>query len=231
MRQSTNAQGDMARTIEAPANQLKVMNAQLKEAYQWLGAVFINMVSAILPYINAVVFTIRDLLKWLAIMVGFDMETWDFLPSDEDGANLIDEENLEQGEKTLARIKRQLRSFDEINLITSQTSATLPGGTGDVYDKLLEELKGYDNGMNNIKMKATEISEEIMKWLGFVQVFDEETKEMSWKFNFEMPSFDWASLEDVSFLDNLKLIMASTFEELLIMFENTKSTLSSIGIS
>ena len=40
MTQVTNAQGDMARTLEAPANQLRILQAQVEQATRALGNLF-----------------------------------------------------------------------------------------------------------------------------------------------------------------------------------------------
>jgi hypothetical protein len=49
MTQVTTAQGDMARTLEAPANQLRILKAQATQAARALGNVFIPALNAILP--------------------------------------------------------------------------------------------------------------------------------------------------------------------------------------
>ena len=49
MTQVTTAQGDMARTLEAPANQLRILQAQLTQAARAIGNIFIPALNAILP--------------------------------------------------------------------------------------------------------------------------------------------------------------------------------------
>ena len=70
MTQVTTAQGDMARTLEAPANQLRILQAQLTQAARAIGNIFIPALNAILPYAIAVVQVIREIANALANLAG-----------------------------------------------------------------------------------------------------------------------------------------------------------------
>ena len=54
MNQVTTAHGDMARTLNAPANQLRVLQAQVTQAARAFGNVFIPILNAVLPVCIAV---------------------------------------------------------------------------------------------------------------------------------------------------------------------------------
>ena len=66
MTQVTQAQGDMARTLESPANQLRVLKAQLEMCARTIGNIFIPALNAILPYAIAVVQVIREVAEAIA---------------------------------------------------------------------------------------------------------------------------------------------------------------------
>ena len=78
MTQVTTAQGDMARTLEAPANQLRILQAQLTQAARAIGNIFIPALNAILPYAIAVVQVIREIANALANLAGFKLTEVDY---------------------------------------------------------------------------------------------------------------------------------------------------------
>ena len=78
MTQVTTAQGDMARTLEAPANQLRILQAQLTQAARAIGNIFIPALNAILPYAIAVVQVIREIANALANLAGFKLTDVDY---------------------------------------------------------------------------------------------------------------------------------------------------------
>jgi hypothetical protein len=76
MTQVTVAQGDMARTLDDPANQMRVFKSQVSMAAREIGNVFIPMLNAILPYAIAVTKVIRNLAASLASLVGFQTKQY-----------------------------------------------------------------------------------------------------------------------------------------------------------
>ena len=53
MTQVTDAHGDMARTLNAPANQMRILNAQVTQLGRALGNFFIPLLNKVLPYVIA----------------------------------------------------------------------------------------------------------------------------------------------------------------------------------
>lgn len=169
--QSSNAHGDFAITIEQPANQLKVLNNQVKEAYRWFGALFIGMFGSILPYINAFAMSLKEIFKSLAMFLGFKLPEFQ---SRDMGSDFEDmEESATGASGAISKLNRQMRSFDEINNISSSSDAGNTAiGSPSVYKELLEYITGYDNKMGEIKMKAVAIRDAVMKWLGYTKTLD-----------------------------------------------------------
>lgn len=184
LRQSSNAQGDFARSIEAPMNQIRVMKEQFMEMSRWFGAMFIGTFSKALPYINAVVMSLKEIFKWVALLFGFNLEDYDFLPEND----LPDiEEDLNSATAASEAFKKSLYGFDELNLATSLSasggySPLNTTGLSDTYYQLLEEIEGYDMIMDSVRMKALDIKDTLMTWLGFSQEIDEVTGEIKYKF-------------------------------------------------
>ena len=75
MKQVTVAQGDMARTLNAPANQLRILQAQVIQVSRALGNVFIPVLTAVLPYIIAFVKLIRMAINAIASLFGFKLRS------------------------------------------------------------------------------------------------------------------------------------------------------------
>lgn len=182
LRQSKNAQTDMARTLDQPANQLRILNEQVKETGRWFGNVFIGTFGAILPYINAVVMVLKELLKALATLGGFQDYVAQFSGSSAieipDGEDLSD--NLGEAEKKSKKIHDNLQSIDEVHNLTEDSDSSSGAGVsiGGVDSRLLEAMKGYDNLMGSVNSKANEVRDKLMAWLGFTKQINEETNEI-----------------------------------------------------
>lgn len=78
MTQVTTAQGDMARTLNAPANQLRVLQAQVTQCARALGNIFIPALNAVLPYAIALAKVIRLVANSIANFFGFKLPEVDY---------------------------------------------------------------------------------------------------------------------------------------------------------
>lgn len=169
----TGAFGDLARTIESPSNQLKVLNNQLQELKVWLGSVFMGTIGAILPYINGFVMALKEIVKLFAFFVGFTMPsagTAEFFEDVEDYSIGIGD-GIGAAANNAKELKKQLQGFDALNVITTQSSSSGGGGGGaagldTVSPELLKALGEYDSMMENVRMKATDIRDRLLDWLG-----------------------------------------------------------------
>ena len=66
LKQAQIAQGDFANTMESPANQLRIFNAQVTAFKRNMGNLWQGILGGILPYVNAVMMVINELLKMVA---------------------------------------------------------------------------------------------------------------------------------------------------------------------
>lgn len=166
--QAKQAQGDFAKTMDNSANQIKVFKNQIAELKQIAGSFIMNTFGNILVYVNGAIMALKEVLKVLANLLGYDLNTG--------GANLsssigVDDLNdgLGSATKRTKELKKQLMGFDEINNITPPTASNSGSGgvaTG-VDDKLLQSLKEWDNKMDSISSKALKVRDAILDWLGF----------------------------------------------------------------
>ena len=184
LRQSANSHNDYGRTIESLSNQIKVWQHQVTEIMRWLGALWFQIASRIMPILNGLAMAVKEVIKSLAIMLGFDMKDFDFVTGNMDSGFVDLEEGAEGADQAIKKLNGSLRKFDEINNITRST-----GGAGG-YDvggltssmtlqkALNEEMDKYRAKLSDVSMKATKIKDDIMQWLGFTRNVNDETGEV-----------------------------------------------------
>ena len=131
MTQVTTAQGDMARTLEAPANQLRILQAQLTQAARAIGNIFIPALNAILPYAIAVVQVIREIANELANLAGFKLTEVDYsgVNSAAVGAGSL-ADNLDDAAGAAKKLKQYTAGFDELNVFAPNTGSGSGAGAG-----------------------------------------------------------------------------------------------------
>ncbi len=174
MTQVTTAQGDMARTLESPANQLRVFKAQLEQAARALGNIFIPALNAILPYGIAAIKIIRELANAVASLFGFTLQEVDYSGLTSVGNTATDVSNaLDDATSSAAKMKKTLLGIDEINVMsdpTGGTNASAGGGAGGLdfdlptYDFMGEINKNVDKAYKQIKKLLTPVK-KLLKML------------------------------------------------------------------
>ena len=187
LRQAQIAQGDFANTMDSPANQLRIFNAQVTAFKRNMGNLWQGLLGNILPYINAIMMVINELLKMVARLFGFEVSSQPVNISASVGADdLADDLGTASGKAK--ELKNQLMGFDEINNITLDTgdSSSTGGATGTGIDqRLLDAMKEYDNLMDKVSNKATEIRDKMLDWLGF-----ERDDDGTWKLKEGLTNFE-----------------------------------------
>lgn len=195
--QAKVAQGDFANTIEAPANQLKILSMQAIEAKRALGNLFVGAFSRILPYANAILMVIKEVANAIASFFGIKISDYNSSIAEidtgfSDVGDTVDDvgSGLGSATKKAKELKREILGFDQINNITENQDTGSTGGSGSggatfdggIDQRLLDALKSYDNGMEKVRMKANQIRDKIMEWLGFTKEIDPITGKVSFKY-------------------------------------------------
>lgn len=159
MKQTTNAQGDMARTITTPANALRILSAQVTVAGRAIGSIFIPALTKILPPAIAVVKIIGNMASQFAAFIGFKMPTIDYsnvgklstgLETATDGADGLNN-SLKKTKKEISG----LLGFDEINALSSSKAADDEKSNTNILSGI--ELPSYD--------MISSVSNEVDKWV------------------------------------------------------------------
>ena len=186
MKQARAAMGDFAETIESPANQLKILKQQIVEARVAWGNLFMGMYANILPYVNAILMVLKELAKSIANIFGIQARDYNTgLASTEEIYDGISE-GAGNASKATKELKRQILGFDQINNLTTPSnkgSGTGSGsGIGGIDQRLLDAIKGYDNLMDKVTMKATQIRDRWMEILGFKKKINPLTGEIYFEY-------------------------------------------------
>lgn len=172
MTQITTAQGDLARTLEAPANQLRILQAQLSMAARAIGNIFIPALNAILPYAIAVVQVIREIANALASLFGFKMTEVDYSGLTLGAAGAEDmATGLDDAAGAAKKLKQYTAGFDELNVFSPDTaSGSGSGGVGGGAGGFDFELPDYDFLGDAISTKVGEIKTMIENSLAEITV-------------------------------------------------------------
>lgn len=166
MTQVTTAQGDMGRTLNAPANQLRVFKAQVTQAARAIGSIFIPALNAILPYAIAVAQIIRYLASSIASLFGFEMPEVDYSGIDSVTGGAEDASGaLDDAADSAKKLKSYMLGFDELNVINPNEGSD----SSDLENTLGQfdfELPTYDFISSATESRVAEIVEEMKEWLG-----------------------------------------------------------------
>jgi len=163
MTQVTTAQGDMARTLEAPANQLRILRAEITQVTRAIGNLFIPILTKVLPYVIAFLQIVRELANALASLFGFELTDvdWDGVNRGATAAGELSD-NMDAAVDAAKEFKRYTMGFDELNILPSNTGSsggTDTGATGSVGLGInLPEYGFLDGAVQN---KVSEIKQTI----------------------------------------------------------------------
>ena len=156
--QVTTAQGDLARTLESPANQLRILSAQFNMAARSIGNIFIPALNAILPYAIAVVEVIREIADAIASLFGFELTEVDYsgITAGASGAGSM-ADSLDEAAGAAKKLKQYTAGFDELNVFSPDSGSAGSGvgaGGGNGFDF---ELPEYDFIGEAIQTRVGEI--------------------------------------------------------------------------
>ena len=167
VKQARDATGDFGRTIEQPANQLRVFKEQMSQVGRAVGTFIIQPLQAALPVINGFVMAIRIMLETLSAVMGFKLEV--------DNASLNDTSDAvasigSSADSTKKKIKALLAPFDELNILQENTSSGSGGATleyGEVDPLLLQALEDAQYTLEEVRMKAMDTRDAVLAFFGF----------------------------------------------------------------
>ena len=146
MEQSTNAMGDLSRTIQTPANAMRILNQQITQLSRALGNLLIPLLQQIIPWVQAFVEVITDAIQTLAIFFGFELPTIDYSGLDGVTAGASSAEDAIGGATDAAKaMKRELLGIDELTILEPSNAGGTGSGAGGVSGDLGLDLPEYED--------------------------------------------------------------------------------------
>lgn len=155
MKQTTNAQMDMGRTLNTPANQMRILKSQVEQLAKAIGAVLIPVVNAILPPMIAVVKVVQTVISAIARLFGAQVKWADFkneATAATGGASAGLNNVANSAAKAAKNTRDLIGGFDELNVAKDNSSSGSGGGS--VLGGI--DLSGYDMFGQLAESKVTE---------------------------------------------------------------------------
>ena len=147
MKQTANVQGNLAQTIQSPANQIKILKAQLDMLAKSVGSLLYPAMKSILPPLIAAVQLIREFVEWVAKLMGVKVVFTDFTKSADSVGSIGDamDNTADSTKKAAKALKDYTMGFDELNII-DPTQGSSGSGSGASAGNILGDvdLSGYD---------------------------------------------------------------------------------------
>lgn len=147
MKQTANVQGNLAQTIQSPANQIKILKAQLDMLAKSVGSLLYPAMKSILPPLIAAVQLIREFVEWVAKLMGVKVVFTDFTKSADSVGGIGDamDDTTDSTKKAAKALKDYTMGFDELNIIDPTQGSSGSGGGASAGNILGDvDLSGYD---------------------------------------------------------------------------------------
>lgn len=149
MKQTTDAQGDFARTLSSPANMIRILQAQLNSLARSVGSLLYPALKSILPPLIAAVELVKELVTGIASLMGVKVEFPDFSSASDAVGGVTDalDDTTKATGKAAKAFKNYIMGFDELNVIqknadSSGGSGSGSGAAGNILGDV--DLSGYD---------------------------------------------------------------------------------------
>lgn len=166
MKQTANVQGNLAQTIRSPANQIKILKAQLDMLAKSVGSLLYPAIKSILPPLIAAVQLIREFVQWVAKLMGVKVVFTDFTKSADSVGGIGDamDDTADSTKKAAKALKDYTMGFDELNII-DPTQGSSGSGSGASAGNILGDvdLSGYDMFKNYVGNAVDEIKAKLEK--------------------------------------------------------------------
>ena len=172
MKQTANVQGNLAQTIQSPANQIKILKAQLDMLAKSVSSLLYPALKSILPPLIAAVQLIREFVEWVAKLMGVKVVFTDFTKSADSVGGIGDamDDTADSTKKAAKALKDYTMGFDELNIIDptqgSSGSGAGAGAAGNILGDV--DLSGYDMFKNYVGTSIDEIKEKVKKLLPII---------------------------------------------------------------
>ena len=164
--QSKVAWGELANTINSPANQLRMLKNNFAELGTVLGQLFIPVMQNVLPWINGLSIALKQLLVDIAQLLGIQLNLDEFGKGFSDTME-EDTEAVDDLNKAMKETKKGIREFDELKVIGGDNSKAASGLadqidlTEQIVAATAEYERVWDQAYEQMQSKAQAIAEKL----------------------------------------------------------------------
>ena len=168
--QSEVSFGDLANTINSPSNQIRQLTNNLEQCGIVLGQLFMPIVEKVLPVVNGLTIAIRQLLVDIAGFLGITINFDEYGEGFNDTEDSLDEvaDSLDEATESANALKKALRGFDKLNVITTTSASTDNGvdtSTIDLTSQIVAATekyqKAWDEAYAKMENRAEEFAEKV----------------------------------------------------------------------
>lgn len=181
LEQSKVAYADLARTINQPANQLRMLQAGFKKLALTIGSLFMPIVQKLYPYMNAMVMVLQDFAQWVAKLAGIKLGDTDGsrkTPEVTDYSDAADDtdkvaKNMDKTAKKTKKAADNLQGFDIVNKLQDNSDSDSDDDdddknanidlSKDISDALKNYEKIWDNAFKSNQNKAVKLYKKMKK--------------------------------------------------------------------
>jgi hypothetical protein len=180
MEASSNAHGDLARTILTPANSLRILKSQFEIMQRTVGQVVSVFAVKLIPVVQVMIQWVTALAEKMAQAFGYELPEIDYTGISA-GAGYADDlaNGLDDSAKKAEKLKRSLLGIDEINKLSDNsdksTATEYGGGYASDFGMDLEPL-GYDFLKNIDTSGLDKIPQSIKKVIDWLEKWDDTAK-------------------------------------------------------
>lgn len=145
----SGAINDLNKTLGNTANQVRIMKEAFIELGTWIGKLFIPTLEIVLPKLNAIIITAKNIVQAIVKSMPDYSEFDGTIKGYEETAEAMDE------------VQGKLLDFDKFRSLSGQEENSL--GIG-IDEKLIAGLTQYQSILENVTNKATELAEKWTSW-------------------------------------------------------------------
>lgn len=177
IKQASKADGDFAKTIESPSNQLRIFKEQVSQLGRAIGDFFIIPLRNAVQYANGFIMAMREVLTYIAGLLGITKQIEDMNTSIEGGSEDL-EDMGSAADDAANKVKKLLAPFDELNVLTDSTNAL---EESDILDpRIAAAMEALQLKLDDVFMKARQVRDDLLELLGFDGTVIEGNLSWSW---------------------------------------------------
>ena len=169
LQRTSNAQGDLARTINTPANQFRMLKTAVKDLAVAIGTMFQPLLQVVLPVLNAIVIATTRVFQAIARLFGIEFDASAYADGFSDISAGVESvgDSADDASGSVKKLAKQLAAFDEMNTLNSQDNSSggsgSGGGGGSVSLPTIDWDSLYSGNFDKITNKALEMADKIYK--------------------------------------------------------------------